>query len=104
MKSIFKIDQTTKGFLCLLSVFAARLSSCDDDNLSDGNVTDGSIEFRFDLPQTRAVIAEQTGEGFSKITTRWDYTLMKAAIIVIINLPCKEDIGFPLSNPQNWEK
>lgn len=64
MKSIFKIDQTTKGFLCLLSVFAAGLSSCDDDNLSDGNVTDGSIEFRFDLPQTRAVIAEQTGEGF----------------------------------------
>ena len=64
MKSIFKIDQTTKGFLCLLSVFAAGLSSCDDDNLSDGNVTDGSIEFRFDLPQTRAVIDEQTGEGF----------------------------------------
>lgn len=61
MKSIFKFNQI--GFLYVLIVFAACLSSCDDDNLPGENTTDGNIEFRFNLPQTRAVIDEQTGEG-----------------------------------------
>ena len=60
MKSLFKFNRI--GFLCLL-IFAACLSSCNDDNLLDENTQDGSIEFRFNLPQTRAIIDEQTGAG-----------------------------------------
>lgn len=60
MKSLFKFNQI--DFLCLL-IFAAQLSSCQDENLPGGSMADGNIEFRFNLPQTRAIIDEQTGVG-----------------------------------------
>ena len=58
MKSLFKFNQI--GFLCLF-IFAAQLLSCQDENLPGGSMADGNIEFRFNLPQTRAIIDEQTG-------------------------------------------
>lgn len=63
MNFICKFNQTTKGLFCFLILFAACLSSCNDDNLSSGSMADGGIEFRFNLPQTRVSIDEQTGIG-----------------------------------------
>ena len=63
MKSICEFYQTAKGFICLLMLFNACLSSCDDDNLLGKTTVDGGVEFCFNLPKTRAIIDEETGRG-----------------------------------------